>query len=316
MYAGGDRPFFEDVEAVEPTIYMIHNLLTSIECDTLIQRADPLVTPVTKADALQLTVDPSPFVNVDRVMLWEGALQGPGGKAIDERIEQITGFPSQHYSDWTVDRLKSGSHWNPHYDLLPSNFAPLATITVFLSGVSDGGEMVFPSTQTSPVKIRPVKGLAVVHHNSNEKQEFDVNSIHGLLPVAPDDKDAVLYIGRKYILPDPVSKARRTGLPVVSWASGGKLPAVFVKLHDGLTGHFGFENGSTYFDKIIVFTPIFLFLIVAQYVGQLVHKHLKETGVVSPPLETKNSIASKNDSVSKIQPGESKVAKKSSKKRN
>ena len=28
LYAGGDRPFFEDVETHNPTLYLIHNLLT------------------------------------------------------------------------------------------------------------------------------------------------------------------------------------------------------------------------------------------------------------------------------------------------
>ena len=31
LYAGGDRPFFEDVEPASPTLYLIHNLLTDEE---------------------------------------------------------------------------------------------------------------------------------------------------------------------------------------------------------------------------------------------------------------------------------------------
>jgi hypothetical protein len=37
LYAGGDRPFFEDVEPANPTLYLIHNLLTGSEADSLVK---------------------------------------------------------------------------------------------------------------------------------------------------------------------------------------------------------------------------------------------------------------------------------------
>jgi hypothetical protein len=269
------------VEAAEPTVYIIHNLLTSTECQTLIQQSANKFSPVDRTDRLQLTVDPSPFVQVDRVMLWQGIMKGPAGKAIDERIEQVTGFPVLHYSDWVVDRLPAGSHWKPHYDVLPGNDVPLATITVFLSDVTSGGEMVYPSTSKQPVKIRPVMGLAIVHHNTNERHEFDENSIHGLLPVTGDDKDAVLYVARKFILPNPVSNARRIGLAIASAPFGGKLPSFLLQLYDVLTRQFGEETGGLYFDKVVVFVPVLLLLILLQFIGQAIHKQMQASGVLA-----------------------------------
>ena len=40
LYAGGDRPFFEDAVSRAPVVYLIHNMLTGEECDDLIRLAD------------------------------------------------------------------------------------------------------------------------------------------------------------------------------------------------------------------------------------------------------------------------------------
>jgi 2OG-Fe(II) oxygenase superfamily len=266
------------------------------ECDALVQKAATKVVPVTTSDPLQLTVDPSFFVKTERVMLWQGMLKGPAAKAVEERIEQVTGFPASHYSDWTVDRLTTGSYWKPHYDTLPGNYVPLATITVFLSETADaGGEIVFPSTNTDPVKIRPVKGMAVVHHNTNDKHEFEVKALYALLPVTTES----FYIARKYILPAPVSNARRIGLPVLAAATGGKLPGFVVRLHDWLTAQYGVVTGGLYFDKLVVFLPVLLMLGLAQYIGQAVHKQMKGSGKAKSPATTAHAATSKKASKKK-----------------
>ena len=40
LYAGGDRPFFEDALSKTPVVYLIHNMLTIEECDALIGMAE------------------------------------------------------------------------------------------------------------------------------------------------------------------------------------------------------------------------------------------------------------------------------------
>ena len=268
------------MEAADPTIYVIHNLLTRAECRSLVQQAAPRVQPLTRNDPLQHTTQYDKFVKTERVHLWQGMLQGPERKAVEERIEQVTGFPSDHFSDWTVDRLKAGSYWQPHYDTLAGNYVPMATITVFLSAVPDGGggEIVYPSTNTEPVMIRPVQGMAVVHHNTDEKHQFDVNSLHALLPIVADStttaEDVEFYVATKYILPLPVSKARRIALPVFAALTGGRLPDVFVWLHDALVEQFGVETGGVYFDKLCVFVPVLIVLGIAQFAARAVHRHV------------------------------------------
>lgn len=88
LYAGGDRPFFEDVEAINPTVYIIHNLLSAEECDSFVKQAKGRLSPVVEKDTLQLTPDPKAFPGISRAYLWQGQLQSPERKQIEERIEQ------------------------------------------------------------------------------------------------------------------------------------------------------------------------------------------------------------------------------------
>lgn len=295
MYAGGDRPFFEDVEAAEPTVYVIHNLLTGAECDNLVrQAAGGRLVPVTRPDPLQMTVNPAPFVRTDRAVLWQGMLKGPAAKAIEERIEQVTGFPLAHYSDWTVDRLGKGSYWNPHYDVLAENTVPLATITVFLTetgGTESGGELVYPSTTTEPIKISPVRGMAVVHHNTDDRHDFEAHALHALLPVTVDN----FYVARKYILPVPASRARNIALPVYAALAGGRLPTAVVLLHDTLVSHLGEERGGVYFDKAVVFTPMLLLLALLQCLGLYIHRQMKAASVKAKAAASTKKSSRKKD---------------------
>ena len=95
LYAGGDRPFFEDVQHEQPVVYLIHNLLTPAECDALIRQSAPLLEPVVEGpNSLEGITDAgSSSFGIERAFLWRGLLKSNEQKAIDERIEQVTGFP-------------------------------------------------------------------------------------------------------------------------------------------------------------------------------------------------------------------------------
>ncbi|CAB9516061.1 prolyl 4-hydroxylase [Seminavis robusta] len=280
LYAGGDRPFFEDVEPADPTLYLIHNLLTKQECDNLIEAAESKVSPVTKDDILQMTLTSNDVEGVHRIMLWQGLLQSPTKKAIEERIEQVTGFPATHYSDFIVDRIEPGGRWKPHYDAKEGLVPPTASITVFLS--DEGGPLVYPLSK-DPVKVLARKGVAVVHHNTNERQQLDQNTLHALLP---SESAGAVYVARKYVYPIPVATARRLALPVFAAPFGGKLPEPVVQLHDALVENFGPETGSFYFDKLCVFFPMLLILGIAQLIGSAVHQKMTEPSATTTTTKT------------------------------
>jgi hypothetical protein len=271
LYAGGDRPFFEDVEPMDPTLYLIHNLMTDEEADTLVRSAESKVSPIEEDDVLQFTVQKENFPNVDRAVLWSGLLQTTGQKAIEERIEQVTGFPSAHHSDFVIDRLDAGAHWKPHYDTHPY-LIPMATITVFLT--DNGGPVVYPSAK-DPVKITPTKGMAIVHHNTDNKHNMDFSSLHAMM----EGDNGPAYVARKYVFTTPISNARRIVLPIFALPFGGKLPGFISSFHDLLIEQFGEEQGTFYFDKACVFIPILIILAIAQFISERVQAQVKSKTV-------------------------------------
>ncbi|CAJ1942644.1 unnamed protein product [Cylindrotheca closterium] len=261
LYAGGDRPFFEDVEPTDPTLYLIHNLMTDEEADSLLQSAKSKLSPITD-DILQFSNDKENFENVQRTVVWQGMLQSPARKAVEERIEQVTGFPAAHHSDFVIDRLDAGVHWKAHYDTHPY-LIPMATITVFLT--DNGGSVVFPSAK-EPVEITPTKGMAIVHHNTDNKHNMDLSSVHAMMA----GTEGPAYVARKFIFTTPVSNARRIALPILALPFGGKLPGFVSAFHDFMVEKFGMEDGPVYFDKACVFIPFLIFLSIAQLVADRV----------------------------------------------
>jgi hypothetical protein len=315
LYAGGDRPFFEDVEPVGPTLYLIHNLLTTAEADELVASAKTKVMPLQAGvvDNLQLNTQPENYPGVESAMLWKGTLASIAQKAIEERIEQVTGFPADHFSDFVVDKLQDGAHWKPHFDKHPYAYhsTPIATITVFLTqddNPSDsesrkrngnGGSIVYPGSSRKPIQVLPQKGLAIVHHNLDEKDQLDMSTLHALLPVPKGGE--TLYVARKYVFEQPLPRSRRMILPGIAVLFGGRLPKFLVALHDFLIDTFGIEDGSLYFDKACIFVPLLLALLLAQVVVTYVKDQILDdkSGSSSETTATKKKGAKSSSSASK-----------------
>jgi hypothetical protein len=269
LYAGGDRPFFEDITAPNPALYMIHNLLTKQECEDLIERAKNLVEPVTGDDPLQYTVETDKMIKTKRVHLWQGMWQTPSVKTIEERIEQVTGFPQTHFTDFIIDRLDEGSYWTPRYDAVEPH-AAMATLHIFLTDETIGGSKVYPAVGKGrdPVKIDPRQGTAVVHHNLNEHNTLDFATLHAIMPV----QHGPVYVATKYILLNPQSIARRLVLPLIAIPTGGRLPHWVLSVYKFFVDKFGPDQGDAYFDKASVFLPVLLVLGLVQSVVEYMQR--------------------------------------------
>lgn len=279
-------------------MYLIHNLLTAAECETLIQQASPRLQPITKDDSLQFLEHSERYHNIQRVMLWQGMLQSASRKAVEERIEQATGFPADHFSDFIVERLDKGGRLEETVDQLdaaPAGGLPMATLTIFLNEPSSlqaaGGEIVYPA---AGVKVRPQLGLSVIHHNMNEERQFDPTSKHAILEYSGDEP---LYVARKYVLAEPYGNGRRVALPVYAAPFGGRLPSVFSQFHDWMVERFGKEKGGAYFDKVCVFIPVLIILGLVQYIVEAMRtkwssssssQEKKDEGSSSDPAERRS----------------------------
>ena len=301
LYAGGDRPFFEDVTSAgtQPTVYLIHNMLTAQECEDLIASAEASHgfkalddTSTSILEHITAQRDGSvKAVGIERAVLWKGQLHSHSGKQIEERIDQVTGYPAEHFSDWHVDKFVEGSFYGPHYDVLPTQI-PIASITVFLNDVSDeeGGEIVYPNVSDgTPVMIQPTRGLAVVHHNTDDKYQFDPATLHAELEFTGDIK----YVARKYIYALPQLPARRIVLPLIAMVSGGTLPDAVLQLHDAMLVKFGLEQGPAYFDKLMVMLPVGLLFLIATVVSSVVKGKAGGAGGAADDKKKKPTSAKK-----------------------
>jgi len=262
LYAGGDRPFFEDVAPKRPTLYLIHNLLTPEECNMLIAKAQKKMQTSSSDSILEMTHNTNKMHKVQTATLWQGFWQLHANKAIEERIEQVTGFPAVHYTDFVVNKYEKGSYWQSHYDVFPNAIA-MATITIFLN-VGDEPSVVYPNAK-EPIKIHPKQGLAIVHHNTKEqRQDLDMDTLHATLN---NNGINTMYIAQKYILMEPISYARRIFVPIFTMIG---LGGFMVQVHDVLVEKFGAEQGSSYFNKLCIALPVLILLLIGQiFVNQL-----------------------------------------------
>lgn len=262
LYGAGDRPFFEDVVSNNPVLYLIHNLMSPTECETLIKSAEGKMDLVddTVSNILEHTVPSSDMkpkaINIEKVQLWKGQLNSHLGKQIEERIEQVTGYPQDQFSDWQISKYVKGSRYDLHYDQTPSQkqfYPPLATITVFLNDIEEdiGGEVVFPyPKEGNPIMIQPKEGLAFVHHTSDYEGKFDDAAVYGDIELGGDGT-TVKYIAKKFVYGTPLPPSRRVILPILALPFGGKLPRFVISAHDFMIDTFG-DDGYFYFDKAVV----------------------------------------------------------------
>ena len=283
LYAGGDRPFFEDVVSGRPLVYLIHNMLTNDECEELLRAAEGKYDKVddTKGNnylenSFAAQSKSGDAKNIQRTYLWKGGVAAKLYKDIDERMSQVMGFPIEHYSDFRIDKHQRGSEYGPHYDVNDAN-AIMATVTVFLNDVPEGerGELVFPSPEDGgkPVMIRPRRGLAVVHHNTDEKYNFDKSTVHQELPF---EGSGYKYVATKFVYLNPQPKAMRIVLPLLALPFGGRLPKVFSVLQNALIDKFGYEKADVYFQKIVTMLPIGLLMLIGSIVSSVVSGKLKQ----------------------------------------
>ena len=280
LYAAEDRPFFEDVSNQSPVLYLIHNLLNREECEMLLNQANgkyDLVDDSTNNLLENVVAEPSKkAINIERAMIWKGQLNNHAGKQVEERIEQVTGYPQDQFSDWQITKHVKGSKHELHYDHHPM-YAPVATITVFLNDLNDddaGGEIVFPNpVEGSPVMIMPKLGLAVVHHNTDYEGNVDYSAVYGEMFLRGEGE--VKYIARKYVYAEPLPKGRRLLLPLLAFATGGKLPRFVISIHDFFLSNFGTERGSIYFEKCLTFTPVLILFIIGSIFQKLLQSKLQ-----------------------------------------
>ncbi|GMH48540.1 hypothetical protein TrRE_jg6281, partial [Triparma retinervis] len=254
IYKGGDRPYFEDVSGGAPLVYLIHNLLSAETIDE-----SQYIVDLGTSAGFSKSGSPnwlegftgSPQKDVDdgpaTVMLWKGGVDG-ALKAVDERINQVTGFPVENIGEWGVSKYEVGERKRPGYDGGKGTYhEQSASILVFLNDVEEGGEIYFPSGDR-PVKILPKKGMAVVWHNSGQDGNLDKDALYGEMRV----KKGTKYTVKKWVSGVGKGWVRANLLPILLLGNKGKSYGWMRTGYNLVLGKMGAERGHEWAEKILL----------------------------------------------------------------
>ncbi len=185
----------------KPYIMLLDNVLTTQECDELIDLAEKriqhssVVDSDTGEDALHAarTSNGSFFTRQENTLI----------ARIENRLAQIANWSMECGEGLQVLRYQIGEEYKAHYDWfdpsqngshkhLAQGGQRVATFVMYLSEVEQGGGTYFPNTG---IEVRPKKGAAVFFANVNANGVPDRQTWHAGMPVI----SGVKYIATKWL---------------------------------------------------------------------------------------------------------------------
>ncbi|KAG5531003.1 hypothetical protein RHGRI_025828 [Rhododendron griersonianum] len=162
-----------------PRIILLHNFLSTEECDYLRAIAMPRLQISTVVDTKT-------------------------GKAIEKRISVYSQIPVENGELIQVLRYEKNQFYRPHHDYFSDTFnlkrggQRVATILMYLSDNVEGGETYFPMAGSGECScggrmmkgmcIKPNKGDALLFWSMGLDGQSDTNSIHGGCEVLSGEK--------------------------------------------------------------------------------------------------------------------------------
>ncbi|XP_022138694.1 probable prolyl 4-hydroxylase 4 [Momordica charantia] len=208
----------------KPRAFVYEGFLTDLECDHLVSLARSELKRSEVAD------DKSGESVLSTVRTSSGMFisnrEDPIVAGIEDKIAAWTFLPKENGEDIQVLRYEHGQRYESHYDYFVDkvNLARgghrLATVLMYLSDVTKGGETVFPLAEKSRhrqaletdedlsecakkgIAVKPRKGDALLFFSLDPNAIPDTNSLHGGCPVIEGEK----WSATKWIHVDSFSK--------------------------------------------------------------------------------------------------------------
>lgn len=194
---------FEQIElSKEPKIVLLRDFLSVEECDYLIEISKPHMA------RSQVLNNQGGEGVIDERRLSEGYfipvnLEDEMLSAIEERIDELTGYPQINGENLHVLHYGVGGEFKPHFDFFNEDTVGgqeavacggqrVITLVMYLNDPKEGGETVFPEVD---ITIKPKKGNALLFHNLEPGGAVDLLSYHGGSPVKAGEK----WIATKWI---------------------------------------------------------------------------------------------------------------------
>jgi prolyl 4-hydroxylase len=177
-------------------VFIVEHFLSALECDHIIAKARPLLR---SSKVVGKSSEESSKVSRDRTSESMSFPTCPDDQILQKlqvRIAEITGFPIEHGETLQVVHYEAGEEYKPHYDYFnPSTQVGnyhierggqrIATFMIYLHTTEDGGETIFPK---AGLKIKPVKGTAVLFYNCLPSGLEDAMTFHAGAPVLQGEK--------------------------------------------------------------------------------------------------------------------------------
>jgi prolyl 4-hydroxylase len=185
----------------EPRIYMLENFLSDEECDHLIAHARPhLKRSVVVSEHTEVVSGGRTSLGMFFYRKADPVITG-----IEERIAELMLLPIENGEGLQVLNYGVGAEYRPHHDYFdretPGGIACLkrggqriATLIMYLANTEEGGETIFPIAE---IKVKPVKGNAVLFYNCTPDGQEDPQTLHGGAPVIRGEK----WIATKWLHP-------------------------------------------------------------------------------------------------------------------
>ncbi|XP_078175294.1 putative prolyl 4-hydroxylase 6 isoform X1 [Carex rostrata] len=205
-----------------PRVSIYEDFLSDRECEHLISLAHggiekPLVVDSSASTGMQRTISTGKkfLVNSEQDEILS---------KIEERISLWTLLPKDHGGGIQVWHYGVNDSYGPHFDFYENNEDKpggnrVATVLIYLSNVTRGGETNFPKSQTTGLKdesfsecasagyaIKPVKGSAVFFFNLNLDSTPDNSSLHQSCKVLEGAK----WSATKYFHTGPTDRRQLT----------------------------------------------------------------------------------------------------------
>ncbi|MBA0869641.1 hypothetical protein Goshw_000898, partial [Gossypium schwendimanii] len=189
--------------------FVYEGFLTDLECDHLISLAKSELKRSAVADNVSGQSKLSEVRTSSGMFIPKG--KDPIVAGIEDKISTWTFLPKENGEDIQVLRYEHGQKYDPHYDYFTDkvNIARgghrIATVLMYLTNVTKGGETVFPQAEepsrrrTPPkdylsecakkgIAVKPQRGDALLFFSLFPTAIPDQNSLHAGCPVIEGEK--------------------------------------------------------------------------------------------------------------------------------
>lgn len=194
VFHAHDRTIRSVLRMEKPQIILFDNVLSSDECDQMIEHSRDRMEPSLIIDPATGNVIPAETRASESHTY--GVSEDPFIERLDRRISALMNCPIENGEGLQIVHYNTGGEFRQHFDYFPPDHVGsaahftrggqrIATLIVYLNDVDSGGETAFIRTGFS---FSPRKGQALYFRYFNNLGQLDAQTEHAGLPVLTGEK--------------------------------------------------------------------------------------------------------------------------------